>query len=54
MSALPLMAPAAPPTVNGACGLFAVTTAVASIWTTCTTIPVTDVRTPRDLNWARR
>ena len=53
MRALPRMAPlAGPPIANGAWGLFAVTSAFASIWTTRETVPVRDVRLPRDLNWA--
>ena len=50
MSALPRMPPAVPPNANGECGLFAVTSAVASIWTIRAAVPVTDVRAPRDLN----
>src|SRR5438034_1398743 len=51
MSALPRMAPpVGPPIANGEWGLFAVTMAVASIWTMRAAVPVMDVSTPRDLN----
>ena len=53
MTALPLIAPeVGPPIENGACGLLAVTAAVASIWTIRATVPVTEDSTPRDRNWA--
>src|SRR2546425_873433 len=49
MTALPLIAPeVGPPIENGACGLLAVTAAVASIWTLRATVPVTEGSTPRD------